>query len=30
MKNGLPVFAEYSAENGHPTATGISDTVCAG
>jgi hypothetical protein len=30
MKNGLPVFAEYSAENGHPTATGISDSVCAG
>jgi hypothetical protein len=30
MKSGLPVFAEYSAENGHPTATGISDTVCAG
>ena len=26
----LPVFAEYSAENGHPTATGISDSVCAG
>jgi hypothetical protein len=30
MKNGVPVFAEYSAENGHPTATGISDSVCAG
>ncbi|MGN6106277.1 MAG: golvesin C-terminal-like domain-containing protein [Kofleriaceae bacterium] len=30
MKSGAPVFAEYSAENGHPTATGISDTVCAG
>jgi hypothetical protein len=30
MKNGQPVFAEYSAENGHPTATGISDTPCAG
>ena len=30
MKNGGPVFAEYSAENGHPTATGISDSVCAG
>lgn len=30
LKNGLPVFAEYSAENGHPTATGISDSVCAG
>ena len=30
MKNGIPVFAEYSAENGHPTATGISDSPCAG
>jgi hypothetical protein len=30
MKNGLPVFAEYSAENGHPTADGISDSLCAG
>jgi hypothetical protein len=30
MKDGVPVFAEYSAENGHPTATGISDTVCSG
>lgn len=30
MKNGVPVFAEYSAENGHPTATGISDPPCAG
>jgi hypothetical protein len=30
LKNGLPVFAEYSAENGHPTAHGISDSVCAG
>jgi hypothetical protein len=30
MKNGAPVFAEYSAENGHPTATGISDSLCAG
>ncbi len=30
MKNGVPVFAEYSAENGHPTATGISDSLCAG
>lgn len=30
MKNGAPIFAEYSAENGHPTATGISDSVCAG
>lgn len=30
LKNGLPVFAEYSAENGHPTADGISDSLCAG
>lgn len=30
MKSGAPVFAEYSAENGHPTATGISDSLCAG
>jgi Stage II sporulation protein len=30
MKNAAPVFAEYSAENGHPTAQGISDSVCAG
>ncbi|MDQ3368848.1 MAG: hypothetical protein M3680_25775 [Myxococcota bacterium] len=30
MKNGIPVFAEYSAENGHPTATGISDSLCTG
>ena len=30
MRNGKPVFAEYSAENGHPTATGVSDTLCAG
>jgi hypothetical protein len=30
MKNGLPVFAEYSAENGNPTATGVSEPVCAG
>ncbi|HEU4613343.1 MAG TPA: SpoIID/LytB domain-containing protein [Kofleriaceae bacterium] len=30
MKNGGPVFAEYSAENGNPTATGISDPLCAG
>lgn len=30
MKNGVPVFAEYSAENGHPTATGVSDPLCAG
>jgi hypothetical protein len=30
MKNGAPVFAEYSAENGHPTAQNISDPLCAG
>jgi len=30
MKNGVPVLAEYSAENSHPTATGISDSVCTG
>lgn len=30
MMNGAPVFAEYSAENGNPTATGISDPVCSG
>jgi hypothetical protein len=30
LRNGAPVFAEYSAENGHPTATGISDPVCSG
>jgi len=30
MTNGVPVFAEYSAENGNPTATGISDPVCTG
>lgn len=30
LKNSAPVFAEYSAENGHPTATGISDPLCAG
>src|SRR5688572_21931077 len=30
MKNGQPVFAEYSAEAGHPTANGISDSPCAG
>lgn len=30
MKNGAPIFAEYSAENGNPTATGISDSVCSG
>ena len=30
MKNGAPVFAEYSAENGHPTATGVSEPLCTG
>lgn len=30
MKNGLPVSAEYSAENGHPTATGVQEPLCAG
>lgn len=30
MQNGVPVFAEYSAENGHPTATGVQDSLCAG
>jgi hypothetical protein len=30
MKNGGPVFAEYSAENGNPTAHGVSEPVCAG
>lgn len=30
MKNGLPVVAEYSAENGNPTATGVSEPLCAG
>ncbi len=30
LKSGAPVFAEYSAENGHPTAWGIADPVCAG
>ncbi|MEO8698759.1 MAG: SpoIID/LytB domain-containing protein [Kofleriaceae bacterium] len=30
MKNAVPVFAEYSAENGHPTATGVSDSLCSG
>lgn len=30
MKNGSPVFAEYSAENGNPTAQGISEPLCAG
>lgn len=30
IKNSAPVFAEYSAENGNPTATGISEPLCAG
>ncbi|HEY5949461.1 MAG TPA: SpoIID/LytB domain-containing protein [Kofleriaceae bacterium] len=30
MKNGLPINAEYSAENSNPTATGVSDPLCAG
>jgi hypothetical protein len=30
VKNGAPVFAEYSAENGDPTATGVSEPVCHG
>jgi len=30
MKNGLPLFAEYSAENGDPTATGVSEPLCSG
>lgn len=30
MKNGLPINAEYSAENSSPTATGVSDPLCAG
>lgn len=30
MKNGLPINAEYSAENATPTATGVSDPLCAG
>lgn len=30
MKNGLPLFAEYSAENGDPTATGVSEPLCTG
>jgi hypothetical protein len=30
MKNSAPVFAEYSAENGNPTATGVSEPLCAG
>jgi hypothetical protein len=29
-KNGLPINAEYSAENSNPTATGVSDPLCAG
>ncbi len=30
MKNGLPIVAEYSAENSNPTATGVSEPLCAG
>jgi hypothetical protein len=30
MKNGLPINAEYSAENSSPTAYGVTDSVCAG
>lgn len=30
MKNGLPINAEYSAENSNPTATGVSDPLCTG
>ena len=30
MKNGVPINAEYSAENSNPTATGVSDPLCAG
>ncbi len=30
MKNGLPINAEYSAENSSPTAPGVTDSVCAG
>src|SRR5262249_20783693 len=30
MKDGVPIFAEYSAENGNPTATGVSEPLCAG
>ena len=30
VKSGTIVFAEYSAENGDPTKTGVSDPVCAG
>jgi len=28
VRDGALVFAEYSAENGHPTADGIDDPVC--
>ncbi len=30
MKNGLPINAEYSAENSNPTANGVSEPLCAG
>jgi hypothetical protein len=30
MKSGSPVFAEYSAENGDPTAHGVSEPPCHG
>lgn len=30
MKNGVPVFAEYSAENSNPTANGVSEPLCSG
>jgi hypothetical protein len=30
MRAGALVFAEYSAENGNPTAHGVSEPVCAG
>ncbi|HVV86795.1 MAG TPA: SpoIID/LytB domain-containing protein, partial [Kofleriaceae bacterium] len=30
VKNGDLVFAEYSAENGDPTATGVSEPLCTG
>ena len=30
MKNGIPVFAEYSAENSDPTANGVSEPLCTG
>jgi len=30
MKNGVPLFAEYSAENSNPTADGVSEPLCSG